>query len=145
SVLRHLHFVQALDALRGGGLGTAVLELHDAMRQAELNSTLVTTSGEKSKIARDNIAEFHRLPPSKFFFALGLNSFVKGWMLEGGSTVVHGHGFYVYPNAVIGRLSRRYNAPLVYHPHGMLEPWVLRRSPIKKRIAHLLYENANFT
>jgi poly(glycerol-phosphate) alpha-glucosyltransferase len=64
--------------------------------------------------------------------------------LDEGSVVVHGHGFYVWPNAVIGRMARKRGVPLVYHPHGMLEPWILARSRGKKRVAHWLFENANF-
>jgi len=64
--------------------------------------------------------------------------------MAAGGAVVHGHGLYVYPNAAVGRLARRHATPLVYHPHGMFEPWILARSPWKKRAAHLLFEDANF-
>jgi len=57
--------------------------------------------------------------------------------------VVHGHGFYVYPNWAIGRMARRYRKPLVYHPHGMFDPWILERSRWKKRPVHFLFEKRN--
>ena len=55
----------------------------------------------------------------------------------------HGHGLYVWPNKWLGTEARRRNKPLVYHPQGFFDPWILRRSIIKKKIAHLLFEDAN--
>jgi glycosyltransferase involved in cell wall biosynthesis len=57
---------------------------------------------------------------------------------------MHGHGFYVAPNWILGCEARLQSKPLVYHPHGMFEPWILSRSRWKKRIAHWLFEDANF-
>jgi glycosyltransferase involved in cell wall biosynthesis len=58
--------------------------------------------------------------------------------------VVHGHGFYVGTNYLFGRESRRQRKPLVYHVHGMFEPYILGRSRWKKQLVHWLFENANF-
>ena len=57
--------------------------------------------------------------------------------------VVHGHGFYVYTNWAIGRRACSRQKPLVYHPQGMLEPWILQRSRWKKRVMGFLFESAN--
>jgi poly(glycerol-phosphate) alpha-glucosyltransferase len=57
--------------------------------------------------------------------------------------VVHGHGFYVYPNWAVGGQARRLDKPLVYHPQGMFEPWILRRSRLKKGMVSILFENQN--
>ena len=78
----------------------------------------------------------------KMFYAPGLRAVAEDALISG--AVVHGHGFYVYPNFVVGRLTRRRGLPLVYHPHGMFEPWILGRSRWKKRMAHWLFEGANF-
>jgi glycosyltransferase involved in cell wall biosynthesis len=55
----------------------------------------------------------------------------------------HGHGLYVWTNMWLGGEARRRGKPLVYHPHGFFDPWILRRSPGKKRLAHWLFEDAN--
>lgn len=41
------------------------------------------------------------------------------------------------------RRSRRARCPIVIAPHGMLDPWALRNSGWKKRIAAALYERAH--
>ena len=55
----------------------------------------------------------------------------------------HGHGLYVWTNMWLGGEARKRGKPLVYHPHGFFDPWILRRSPGKKRLAHWLFEDKN--
>ncbi len=58
--------------------------------------------------------------------------------------VIHGHGLYVGTNFILGRAARKLQKPLVYHVHGMFEPYILQRSQWKKRLVHWLFEDANF-
>jgi glycosyltransferase involved in cell wall biosynthesis len=76
-----------------------------------------------------------------FYFARALRVGSAHHVAE--ADVIHGHGFYVYPNWAIGSLARRHRKPLVYHPHGMFDPWILNRSRWKKRPVHFLFENRN--
>jgi glycosyltransferase involved in cell wall biosynthesis len=55
----------------------------------------------------------------------------------------HGHGLYVWTNMWLGGEARKRGKPLVYHPQGFFDPWILRRSQGKKRIAHWLFEDKN--
>jgi poly(glycerol-phosphate) alpha-glucosyltransferase len=57
--------------------------------------------------------------------------------------VAHGHGLYVGPNLIFGREARRQHKALVYHVHGMFEPYILQRSRWKKRLVHWLFEDRN--
>jgi glycosyltransferase involved in cell wall biosynthesis len=43
----------------------------------------------------------------------------------------------------LGGEARKRDKPLVYHPQGFFDPWILRRSRGKKRLAHWLFEDAN--
>ena len=55
----------------------------------------------------------------------------------------HGHGLYVWTNMWLGGEARKRGKPLVYHPQGFFDPWILRRSRGKKRLAHWLFEDKN--
>jgi glycosyltransferase involved in cell wall biosynthesis len=57
--------------------------------------------------------------------------------------VAHAHGLYVGPNLIFGREARRQRKALVYHVHGMFEPYILQRSRWKKWLVHRLFENRN--
>ena len=137
----HLHFVQSTEPLEGGGLGRAAWELSVAMVGLGLQSKLVTTCSLGGDDAVGKTAWVRR-GPTKAFYAPGM--WRESGRLVYEASVVHGHGFYVAPNWVLGREARRQGKPLVYHPHGMFEPWILARSRGKKCVAHLLFENANF-
>jgi glycosyltransferase involved in cell wall biosynthesis len=43
----------------------------------------------------------------------------------------------------LGGEARKRGKPLVYHPQGFFDPWILRRSRGKKRLAHWLFEDKN--
>jgi glycosyltransferase involved in cell wall biosynthesis len=139
---QHMHYVQSLEPLQGGGLGAAALQLHRALRLNGRQSNLVSTRDQSTPPTAD-AEEFIRRGPAKLFYAPGLRRRADE-LAQGAEAVFHAHGFYVYPNAVFGAAARRQGRALVCHPHGMFEPWILKRSRIKKKLAHLLYENANF-
>ncbi|MGF1449422.1 MAG: glycosyltransferase [Opitutales bacterium] len=138
----HLHFVQSTEPLEGGGLGRAALALNDAFNTAGRPSLLVSTDAREAPPALDNARLYTRQGPTPLFYAPGLRQEARG--LVEARRVVHAHGFYVYPNKVLGGWARRLKRALVCHPHGMFEPWILKRSRWKKRLVHWLFEDANF-
>lgn len=140
--MRHLHFVQSLEVLQGGGLGGAALALHRAMLALSEPSALVATCGNMPTVVEPGVHEFRRVAPAKAYFAPEARR--KAGSLVADCDVVHGHGFYTAQNWIFGARARKLGRPLVYHPQGMLEPWILSRSRGKKQLAHLLFEDANF-
>jgi glycosyltransferase involved in cell wall biosynthesis len=140
--LSHLHFVQSLEPLQGGGLGGAALGLHLALRGLGDASRLVATRDAAFAPAWPDVTQVVRRGPAKAYYSPELKRLARE--LTGHADVVHGHGFYVYPNCVFGREARRTGKPLVYHVQGFLDPWILQRSRLKKRIAHWWFEDANF-
>jgi glycosyltransferase involved in cell wall biosynthesis len=140
---RHVHFVQSLEPLQGGGLGAAARQLHEAMLGSGVPSQLFATRAAGFSEDWPQARQFARKGPSKAYYSPELADAAKR-VLGGDACFVHGHGLYVYPNFVFGRLARRYRHALIYHVHGFFEPWILGRSRAKKRIAHWLFEDANF-
>lgn len=138
--MKHLHFVQSIEPLQGGGLGRAAFEL-SSMMNVEEQSYLVTTQKGRTLRELDHTI-YQRNGPMRAFYSNELYhdspSLIKNY------EIIHGHGFYVAPNWIFGREARRQSKPLVYHVHGIFEPWILHRSHWKKKIAHWLFENYNF-
>jgi glycosyltransferase involved in cell wall biosynthesis len=138
---RHLHFVQAVDPHFGGGLGTASLGLHGQMLASGVTSRLVTTGPRSSDIS-DHAFAYRRVGLTAAFFSPGMWAVASSLVRE--HDVVHGHGLYTAVNWCFGsQIRRRTECKLVYHPHGMFEPYILSRSRLKKTVAHWLYETAN--
>ena len=61
----------------------------------------------------------------------------------GNLNLLHIHGIWAYPSIASLRWVRQENKPYLITPHGMLTPWALQYSPLKKRLASWLYENTH--
>lgn len=139
--MRHLHFTQSLEPLEGGGLGTSAVSLHEHMRSAGLDSTLCSTHGGVARRCGDGIEEFERIKPGFLYYSPAMRRAAPRLVRD--SDVLHAHGLYVGTNFIFGREAHRQRKAMVYHVHGMFEPYILGRSRWKKRLVHWLFENQN--
>jgi glycosyltransferase involved in cell wall biosynthesis len=83
--------------------------------------------------------------PVDTFHASGPNSFgyskkLRDVLLESKHDVLLTNGLWQYFSSLANGWSRKHQKPYIANPHGMLDPWALRNSKWKKRIAALLYE-----
>lgn len=140
--MKHLHFTQSVEALQGGGLGKAAIDLHKAFLSVGTASHFVSTKEGDAEPKIPNSFLGLRTGLSKAFYSKEIKDRAENWGKE--MDVFHGHGFYVYLNWILGQQARKHSRMLIYHPHGFLEPWILARSRIPKKIAHFLFENRNF-
>lgn len=53
------------------------------------------------------------------------------------------HGIWMYHGMAARAFAGKVKCPVVVHPHGMLDPWALRNSRWKKRLAAAIFENRN--
>ncbi|HTB29659.1 MAG TPA: glycosyltransferase [Steroidobacteraceae bacterium] len=137
----HLHFTQSLEPLQGGGLGSSAVALHSHMVKAGLRSVLCSTYGTTPQRKESGIAEYRRSSPDFLYYSPALRRDASSLVRD--SDVLHGHGLYVGTNFLFGGEARRQRKALVYHVHGMFEPYILKRSRWKKRLVHWLFENRN--
>lgn len=140
--MRHLHFTQSLEPLNGGGLATSTVTLHRQLLAVGVPSRLCSTYRRAPQWLADGSLEFRRAGPDFLYFAPQLK--LRAQELVADADVVHGHGLYVGTNYAFGQAARNQGKPLVYHVHGMFEPYILKRSRWKKRLVHWLFEDANF-
>jgi poly(glycerol-phosphate) alpha-glucosyltransferase len=57
--------------------------------------------------------------------------------------ILHLHGLWLFPSMAVRIWSLFMGRPLVISPHGMLDAWAISQSRHKKRLAGLLFEDAN--
>ncbi len=57
--------------------------------------------------------------------------------------LLHANGLWMYPSFASLRWSRRAGRPYLVSPHGMLDPWAVRRAVWKKRLVAWWFENAH--
>jgi glycosyltransferase involved in cell wall biosynthesis len=56
------------------------------------------------------------------------------------STVLHDNGLWLPTNHAAAAVARKLAIPFIVSPRGMLEPWALQNSALKKRFALWLYQ-----
>lgn len=75
--------------------------------------------------------------------AFGYTPDLSGRLLAARLDLLHTHGLWMYPSAAARVWGKRSCKPWVVSPHGMLDPWAVRHSGWKKRLAGWAYEHAH--
>jgi glycosyltransferase involved in cell wall biosynthesis len=125
-----------------GGLFEAVRGLSLAL--ARTSRVQVVIHGPAGAAVSDDLAAWlplkpqlqGTLGPKSFGYAPGLGAALTATASE----VLHTHGIWTYASVAGTRWAEATRRPLVISPHGMLDPWALRYSSWKKRLALRLYE-----
>jgi poly(glycerol-phosphate) alpha-glucosyltransferase len=109
------------------GIGVEVVGLRDAKTDADFPawSPLVPTACAVRG-------------PAALGYAPGLAPALE----RSGADLAYVAGLWKYPMMAAQRWSRAARKPLIIAPHGMLEPWAVRRSGVKKKAAGWFFQNA---
>lgn len=71
----------------------------------------------------------------------GFSSVLRNEVLKSDADLLHLHALWMHTSVITSDWARYTKRPYIVTPNGMLEPWALRNSGWKKKIAALLYEN----
>jgi poly(glycerol-phosphate) alpha-glucosyltransferase len=71
---------------------------------------------------------------------LGYSPLLRQAMLASKTDVGHTHGLWMYSSVATLNWHRKTRRPYVVSPHGMLDPWAVKNSAWKKKLASLFYE-----
>lgn len=127
-MLNIVHILEDFSFL-SGGLRTVVKDLHTNLIESNINSIIITTKKEKEDDAilvkgenriwnySSNISEKLTLLHSKKRI-----------------DIIHIHGAWMHPQYAAAKFSDKNNIPFLITFHGMLEPWLWKKSRIKKKI-----------
>lgn len=128
-----------------GGLFTSVRRLSQSVEQR--NSTSVEVLSYTDRFAENDTTKWAPLNPRTFTHigpkGLGFSPSLKRAALSSDADLLHLHGIWMYPSYVILQWSKFNRKPVVISPRGMLDPWALKNSAWKKKIAGWLYEKRN--
>lgn len=83
---------------------------------------------------------YEAMPPQKLGYSRGLRRALE----KAEQSIVHQHGIWQLFSRNVWAWGKRTGRPVVISPHGSLDPWALRNSAWKKRIAMASYERRNF-
>jgi poly(glycerol-phosphate) alpha-glucosyltransferase len=127
---------------RGGGVPEALAPLARNLEAQGLDVSVLGLADSNEELVRDGWGDARvqtatPLPPRAFGYAPGLGSLLERSRVD----LIHVHGLWMYSSLASMRWSRRCRKPRMVSPHGMLDPWAVRHSAWKKRIASAVYEH----
>ncbi|MBK8985799.1 MAG: glycosyltransferase [Chloroflexi bacterium] len=131
------------------GLGQVVVNLAKAQNDLNADARIWCLDSEdqiewavtSSGLGCSRVMAFPSFGPTRFGFSPAMLSAAKSNRHALG--VVHQHGIWTAGSQVSNVLRRTHTIPVVVAPHGSLDPWALKRSMNKKRLALFLYEREN--
>lgn len=74
---------------------------------------------------------------------LGYSPLLQQAVLASRTDIGHTHGLWMYSSVATLDWHRKTRRPYIVSPHGMLDPWAVKNSAWKKKLALLLYERAH--
>ena len=122
-----------------GGVGPALLGMSRAVAKyyPEFNFSLHTLSGAEE--AGFVVKNYSIVGPG----ALGFSPQLVKSVVSSDSEIVHTHGMWMATSVAPLLASVLKGKKTILSPHGMLDPWILSQSRMKKLIAGCLYEYLN--
>lgn len=90
-------------------------------------------------------AEWGKVPTSVFSYSgprvFGFSSALRDEVMKSDEHLLHLHALWMHTSVIASEWKKCKKRPYIVTPNGMLEPWALRNSGWKKRVAAFFYEN----
>lgn len=134
--MKVIHFIASIDKSAGGTTVYMQLLSSELKKQMDI---VVVTGISPNPVNLDGIeVVFFNTNISRWFTVQ--KEFLR--FLEGQSPdIVHINGIWNPENWLFQKAAQKLGIKVVLSPHGMLEPYILKRNSFKKRIALFLYQN----
>jgi glycosyltransferase involved in cell wall biosynthesis len=125
-----------------GGTFTSIRRLHQSIN--DLKKAQITVFGLQDEFSEQDSALWHPLSlktfPKLVEHQFGYSPCLRRAILNSESDIVHTHGIWMYPSVAVSHWHCKTGSPYLISLHGMLDPWALKNSGWKKRLALVLYE-----
>lgn len=134
--------------LTDGGPPRSVGQVCEALAEkCGVNVGIVSGAGSEELSYIGDKVKFYSVPnqQSKLierFRPTGFGEMLSSINIDGGGPieVLHNHGIWLRSSLDVCAFAGKYKVPLVLSPRGMMEPWSMRHSFLKKRIAWYIYQ-----
>ena len=129
------------------GIGEVALNLarhqikyHCRSRIWCLQSTLQPDGQIDSSLGPDGLRDFRIFGPTSLSYTPQMEAAARSEASESRPMVVHQHGIWTALSRVTTVLRKKHKLPAVVGAQGALQPWALRKSRWKKKLASFAYE-----
>lgn len=123
--MKNIYHITENISNESGGVRTIIKLLHEYLKKQAFNSNIITNKKELT----DDYIEFKT---NKLWC---YNKNLKPYLTKTDVVdIFHLHGVYTYSQYITSKISIEKNVPYIVSPHGMLEPWILNKNPLKKKL-----------
>lgn len=121
------------------GVAPLVAELRRTGMDVDIYGIEDPLAPEEARAWGDAVVACPRWGPRR----LGFSPMLPARLRSARPDIVDAQGLWMFPSAASLRVSQKLGRPRVVSPHGMLDPWAVRRSTWKKRLALWLFEGSH--
>jgi glycosyltransferase involved in cell wall biosynthesis len=149
STMRILHVTSSLDP-RAGGTATALVALAHAQMDDRQNVAVASTfaagyrTDHVDRLRKLGI-EVHLVGPNRKLLAYHPKIAAMLQPLIEAADIIHIHALWEEIQHQAAKIARRIGKPYLITPHGMLDPWSLSQSRLKKRLYMMLRLRRNLS
>jgi len=123
--MKEIYHITENVSFKSGGVRTILLLLNDYLKTQNMSSNIITNLKEET----DDFIRFETNMP--WFYNKNIKPFLKN--LDNSNAIFHLHGTYTYNQFIGSEVAIEKQIPYILSPHGMLEPWILSKSALKKK------------
>lgn len=130
------HVISYIDKNSGGTSSYEQTTLNELVKYIPVS--LITVKSSNPIKINEKVNLFSAQKSFPFFQAYSKE--LKFLVNQVGCDLFHGNGLWQYPVHKMCKIAFKKNRPYIISPHGMLRPWALNQSKLKKQIAFKLYQ-----
>ena len=123
-----------------GGIYYAASSLCKAL---DATGVWISAFGRRDQFFHEDSAMWVPVPVSEYraFGPLGSSPELRRMLADSHSDLLHQHGIWMDDQWATLQWQKKTARPVVISPHGMLDPWAVRNSAWKKKLAGWLFAN----
>jgi glycosyltransferase involved in cell wall biosynthesis len=140
-----INFVMASASRLGGGLFSSALPL--AKYTNKFPDTEISITALRDKFSKTDLHSWAPIIPHfsniKGPASFGYSTDLSKQLILNDPSLIHLHGLWAYTSSAVRHYAKKHKKPVLISPHGMLDPWAIKNSFLKKKLAGFFYENKN--
>jgi glycosyltransferase involved in cell wall biosynthesis len=133
--MKVIHFIAGIDKTGGGT--SEYMRLLGLALSKDVNLIIACGSSENPLAIQGVRVEFLNTKITSWF---SMRKAFKTFLKVEKPDLVHINGIWSPQNWCFQKTAQALGIKVVLTPHGMLEPWILARNPLKKKMALFLYQ-----
>ena len=133
--MKVIHFIASIDKSAGGT--TAYMQLLSAQLKNQVELIVVTGHSPNPAILSGVKVQFFNTDLTRWFL---IKKEFKIFLKIEKPDLVHINGIWNPQNWLFQNEAQKLGIKVILSPHGMLEPYILNRHPLKKKVALAIYQ-----